>query len=155
VHPSDAEVDEGTTAPDFVALAHDGSHVALSELRGRTVILFFYTKDDTPLATREAIDFRDAALKLRQQGIQIIGVSTDAPEAHREFAASLRLPFPLLSDPNGNLARAFGVPFQYGLDDRRTFVIGPSGTIEKIYREVTVPTHVADVVSTVSGRDRG
>src|SRR5262245_42676346 len=76
-------VEEGTTAPDFVALAQDDRRIALSELRGRTVILFFFTKDETPLATREVVDFRDAARRLGDQGITIVGVSSDSPETHR------------------------------------------------------------------------
>ncbi len=146
----DAGIEEGTVAPDFVALAHDDRHIALSELRGRTVILFFFTKDETPLARKELLDFRNVARTLESQGIMIIGVSSDPPETHRAFAKELGVSYPLLSDPNGNLARVFGVPFRYGLADRRTFIIGPSGTIERIFRDVVVPRHVKEVMAAVS-----
>ncbi|MBX3264726.1 MAG: peroxiredoxin [Labilithrix sp.] len=142
-------VAEGAPAPDFVALGHDGSNVALSSLRGRTVILYFYTRDETPLAIREALDFRDAWQDLRRQGVVVVGVSTDTLEAHKGFAERLGLPFPLISDVGGNIARAYGVPVVFGLADRRTYVIGPDGTVEKIYRDVDVETHVVTVVSQV------
>jgi peroxiredoxin Q/BCP len=137
---------EGTLAPNFVAPAHDGNKVALSELRGRTVILWFYARDETPLATREATDFRSAWPELQRQGIAVVGVSTDTVEAHKDFASRLRLPFPLLSDERGSIARAYGVPVSYGIADRRTYVIGSDGTVERIYRTVDVPTHVAEVI---------
>lgn len=142
-----AEPIEGTAAPDFVALGHDGNNVALSRLRGRTVVLYFYARDETPNAIREASDFRDAWPELRRQGVVIVGVSTDTTEAHKEFAERHRLPFPLVSDADGAVARAYGVPASYGLADRRTFVIGPDGTLEKVYRNVDLERHVAEVVS--------
>ncbi len=141
--------EEGSMAPDFVALGHDGTHVALSELRSRTVILFFYTRDDAPLDTREITDFRAAAPALKERGILVIGVSRDSAETHRTFAERLKIPFPLLSDASGSLARAFGVPAPYGWSDRRTFVIGPDGAVQKVYRDVVVPTHVAELVTAI------
>ncbi|MBX3203458.1 MAG: peroxiredoxin [Labilithrix sp.] len=142
-------VAEGAPAPDFVALGHDGSNVALSSLRGRTVILYFYTRDETPLAIREALDFRDAWQELRRRGVAVVGVSTDTLAVHKDFAERLALPFPLISDVNASLARAYGVPVVVGLADRRTYVIGPDGTLEKIYRDVDVETHVVTVLSQV------
>ncbi|MBX3199875.1 MAG: peroxiredoxin [Labilithrix sp.] len=142
-------VAEGAPAPDFVALGHDGSNVALSSLRGRTVILYFYTRDETPLAIREALDFRDAWPDLREQGIVVVGVSTDTAAAHKAFAERLGLPFPLISDVNGSIARAYGVPVDFGLAERRTYVIGPDGSLEKIYQNVDVVTHVVTLLSDV------
>ena len=126
-------------APNFVAPGQEGDPVALSALRGRTVILFFYTRDDTPTDTRLITDLRDAYPALKSRGMIVVGVSTDSPETHRDFATRLRLPFTLVSDPNGSIGRAYGVPLNYGLYDRRTFVIGPDGNIESSYRSVVVP----------------
>lgn len=147
---SSSVVAEGVTAPDFVGPGSDGTNVALSALRGRTVILFFYSRDETPSAIREAIDFRDAWSSLRQQGVVVVGVSTDPMDVHRPFAERLDLPFSLVADPNGVIARAYGVPTAYGIADRQTFVIGPSGTVEKVYRDVAVERHVAEVVAFVA-----
>jgi thioredoxin-dependent peroxiredoxin len=139
----------GQPAPDFVAVSHDGSNVALSSLRGRTVILFFYTRDETPKAIREAVDFRMASKDLKDKGIVIVGVSTDDAETHKKFADRLGLPFRLVADPEGVVARAYGVPAEYGVMDRRTFVIGPDGAIERVYRNIDVETHVAQVVADI------
>jgi len=74
-------------------------------------------------------------------------VSTDDADAHKRFADRLALPYRLVSDTEGIVARAYGVPAEYGVMDRRTFVIGPDGTIERVYRNVDVRSHVATVLS--------
>jgi peroxiredoxin Q/BCP len=139
----------GTPAPDFIAVSHDGSNVALSSLRGRTVILFFYTRDETPKAIREAIDFRSVSKDLKNKGVVIVGISTDDAETHKKFADRLGLTYRLVADPEGVVARAYGVPAEYGVMDRRTFVIGPDGTIERVYRNIDVESHVAQVVQDI------
>lgn len=137
----------GMMAPDFVAPGHDGQRVTPSGYRGRTLILFFYTRAGTPNDTREACDFRDKAAELRDRGIAVVGVSTDDVEAQKSFAKLHRLPYELVSDPSGVIANAYGVPNAYGVLDRRTFVIGPDGTIEKVFENVNPTKHVEEVVS--------
>lgn len=128
----------GDEAPDFEAAAHDGRTVRLSDLRGRAAVaLFFYPKDFTPVCTKEACGFRDACERLREAGVEPLGVSLDPQESHRAFAEKLRLPFPLLSDPDGRLHALYGVAPLFGLLRRRaTFVIGRDGRVLAVERSM-------------------
>jgi peroxiredoxin Q/BCP len=140
----------GSVPPDFEAKNQNGRTVQLSALAGRDVVLFFYTQDETPLSTREASDLRDAYEELEKKGVVVIGVSHDSPESHAAFAKNHRLPFALVSDENGELARAYGVPDTYGVSDRQTFVIGRNGRIQNVYRTVDVPRHALQLIADVS-----
>lgn len=140
----------GAPAPSFVAPATDGSNVALASFRGRTVVLWFFGKAGSPSATREAEGFRDVAAALKVRGVIVVGVSTDPLEEQEAFARELGLDYPLVSDSSGSIARVYGVPMTYGLAERRTFVIGPSGTVEAVYRDVDPATHPADVAKRVA-----
>lgn len=140
-------VDVGSRAADFSATAHDGTTIRMSALRGKEVVLFFYSADEAPGSTREVLAFRDTWSELERRGVVVIGISTDTPDAHRRFAAHLRLPFPLVSDREGALAQAYGVPNRYGFLDYNTVLIGSDGAVKRVYRRVDPTTHVSEVLA--------
>ncbi len=146
----------GDPAPAFSLKSGDGRTVRLSELRGRTVVLYFYPKDDTPGCTREACGFRDALGALTGAGAVVLGVSRDTDASHRRFAEKYRLTFPLLSDPDAAAANAYGVYKRkslYGRSylgiERTTFVIDAQGRIERIFSRVQVDGHIQEVLEAI------
>jgi peroxiredoxin Q/BCP len=139
----------GDFAPDFSARDQSGAPLALAALRGKHVVLYFYPKDETPGCTAEAQAFRDAHEQLTKLGAVVIGVSADSDESHRAFAKSHGLPFRLISDADERLAGKYGVPVRLGFTKRQTFVLAPDGRIRRVYREVEVAGHVAEVLRDV------
>jgi peroxiredoxin Q/BCP len=147
----------GKTAPDFTLPSTTGEPVSLRQFKGKkTVILYFYPKDDTPGCTKEACDFRDGADEFEKNNVVVLGVSTDDMETHMKFKEKQRLPFPLLSDPDAIVSKMFGVYKQknlYGKKymgiERTTFVIDRSGRIAQIYPRVKVEGHIKDVLEFV------
>jgi peroxiredoxin Q/BCP len=140
---------EGAPPPDFAATASDGTRIHLAALRGKPVVVYFYPKDETPGCTAEACSFRDAWNALSAKGVVLIGVSADSDESHRDFASHHKLPFLLVSDTSGAIARKFGVPVKEGYEARQSFVIGADGNVKKIYRTVDVPSHAAQIMANV------
>ncbi len=141
---------QGDTAPDFTAIATDGSTVRLGDFRGNSnVILFFYPEDDTPGCTREACEFRDARDSFTVANAAIFGVSTDNQAAHQAFTTKYDLNFPLLVDSDGAICRAFGVEIEGTWANRVTFLIGVDGTIKHVWDNVRVVGHAADVLATL------
>lgn len=142
-------------APDFTLPGTDGP-VHLRDLRGKVVVLYFYPRDNTPGCTTEACDFRDAYAHLNQSGAVVLGVSTDTLASHQKFRAKHQLPFPLLVDEDATVSKQYGVykekhlygKTSFGIE-RSTFVIGADGIVQKIYRKVRVPGHVADILGQV------
>ena len=143
------EVALGKPPPDFTAKDHNGSELKLSALKGKPIVVYFYPKDETSGCTQEAKDFRDAWSGLQEKGAVVIGISTDKDGSHQAFAKHHSLPFHLVSDPNGEIAKAFGVPNRVGFLGRQTFVIGADGNMKKIYRDVDVSKHAAEVLADV------
>ena len=143
------EVAVGKPAPDFSAKAHDGTDIKPSALKGKHVVLYFYPKDETPGCTKEACAFRDAWKDLAATGVVLVGISTDTDESHKKFADHHKLPFHLVSDPDGTIAKSFGVPNNGGFLARHTIVIGPDGNVKKVYRSVDVSKHAAEVLADV------
>ena len=139
----------GKPPPDFSAKAHDGTEIKLSALKGKSVVLYFYPKDETPGCTKEACAFRDAWKDLEKKGVVLVGISTDTTESHQAFAKHHELPFHLVSDETGTLAKSFGVPNRAGYLGRQTFVIGPDGNVKRIYREVDVTKHASEILADV------
>ena len=143
----------GDAAPDFTATAVGGKYgggkeVSLGDFRGRSVVLYFYPKDDTPGCTTQACALRDSWKNLEKRGA-IFGVSIDSTKSHQKFIAKHELPFPLLSDPDHKMVEACGVWVEksmYGKKymgtERSTFVIGPDGRLSAIYRKVKPDEHV-------------
>ncbi len=148
---------EGDAAPDFRDVMASGATtptVSLSDFAGKTVVLYFYPKDDTPGCTTEACDFRDNMGLLAKRGIVVLGVSKDAPSSHDKFRSKYQLPFPLISDSDGALCSAYGVfkeKSMYGVKrmgiERSTFVIGPDGKILRALRGVKATGHVAALLA--------
>ncbi|WP_394826319.1 peroxiredoxin [Pendulispora albinea] len=141
---SAAELEVGKPAPDFSAKAHDGTNLHLAALKGKSVVVYFYPKDETPGCTKEACSFRDAWVQLGKKNVVLIGISADDEASHKKFAEHHKLPFLLVSDPDGSIAKSFGVPFK-GFTARQTFVIGADGNVKKIYRTVDVTKHAQEI----------
>lgn len=148
----------GDPAPDFTMEADKGGSVSLKDLRGKTVVLYFYPKDDTPGCTRESCAFRDHYPTFQNQDVQVFGVSCDDIPSHEKFAAKYDLPFPLLSDPDTSVSTAYGVykeKTNYGRKymgiERSTFVIDGDGRVSMVFRNVKVDGHVEKVLDEVSG----
>ncbi|MDX2212677.1 MAG: peroxiredoxin [Oculatellaceae cyanobacterium bins.114] len=136
----------GTQAPDFTVKDTNGNTVKLSDYSGRTVVLYFYPKDDTPGCTKEACSFRDYYADYQGKEITVFGVSMDDEASHQQFTEKFNLPFPLLADVNGELTKAYDVDGG-GYSKRVTYVIGGSGSIVKVYDSVKTDTHATDILS--------
>jgi len=137
----------GTQAPDFTTTAHDGSKVQLSKLKGKVVALYFYPKDDTPGCTKEACDIRDNWGKLQKAGILVYGVSTQNNDSHKAFAQKFTLPFPLLPDENGEIAKKYNVPVVDGKARRITYLVGKDGKIKYVWPKVTPIGHATEILT--------
>jgi thioredoxin-dependent peroxiredoxin len=141
-------VEEGSQAPDFELKSDTGETVKLSQFRGRPVVLYFYPRDDTPGCTKEACAFRDSYDDYLARDAVILGVSRDGEESHQKFKSKYDLPFTLLTDPDHEVAEAYGVwaeKSMYGRKSmgivRSTFVIAPDGTVARTMRGIKVPGH--------------
>lgn len=154
---TDGWIKEGSAAPDFTAVAHDGSKVSLGSLKGRPVVLYFYPKDDTPGCTIEACGFRDAHAKFGKHKAVVLGVSPDSPKSHVKFRTKYKLPFTLLADEAHKLAEAFGAWREKSLYGKKymgvarsTFVIDPAGRIAKAFTAVKPEGHEKEVLEVVA-----
>lgn len=126
----------GDQAPEFALPDQDGRTRNLAEFRGKWLALYFYPRDDTPGCTRQACGFRDDRHKLAALDAEVVGVSVDDVESHLDFAKEYSLPFPLLADAGGAIARRYGSIRDLGLVKfarRNTFLIDPQGRIAKVY----------------------
>lgn len=125
----------GDTAPDFALPSQTGDLIRLSSFRGRqNVVLYFYPKDNTPVCTREACAFRDGYHEFVSRDTAVIGVSGDSAQSHAAFAGRYNVTFPLLSDGDGALRRAYGVTKALGvLPARVTFVIDKEGIVREVF----------------------
>jgi thioredoxin-dependent peroxiredoxin len=148
----------GDKAPSFSLPAATGEQVTLSDVLGRrTVVLFFYPKDDTPGCTAEACSFRDQYDAFVVAGAEVIGVSSDSGESHASFATKHRLPMTLLTDADGSVRSLYGVRATLGLfPGRATFVIDKGGTIRHVFvSQLRVKSHVEKALDVVKGLERG
>lgn len=149
---------EGKKAPDFVCEGSDGKTHALKDYAGKTVVLYFYPKDDTPGCTKEACGFRDLNKEILKTGAVILGVSRDSVASHKKFIAKYKLPFVLLSDPDTVMMTrygAFGKKMMYGKEVegviRSTVIIGPDGKVIKHWAKVPkAETHPESVLATLT-----
>ena len=128
-------------APDFELSAADGIRLRLSALRGRKVVLFFYPHDDSPVCTVQACAFRDAYQELATAGAEVVGVSSDSPDAHRRFAARRSLPFPILSDPEDAVRNRYGASSRLlrGAAGRVTYLIDEAGIVRGMFSSMFRP----------------
>ena len=148
----------GKPAPDFTLPSTTGETISLKQFKGKkTVVLYFYPKDETPGCTKEACAFRDVYADLDRQGVVLLGVSTDNMDSHLAFRDKHKLPFPLLSDEEASVSKLYGVYKQknlYGKKymgiERTTFVIDKTGRIAQIWPKVKVDGHIQDVLEFVA-----
>lgn len=141
------EIKEGDIAPDIELSLQNGNKVKLASLKGKSVAIYFYPKDDTPGCTVEAQGIRDTWTDLSAANIAVYGVSTQDAESHKQFIDKQNLPFDLVVDADESVAKAFGVPVRLGFAKRQTFLIGPDGKIKKIWRDVTPAGHAAEILA--------
>ena len=149
---------EGDVAPDFELPDEAGERFQLSAFRGNTVVLFFYPADDTPGCTREACGFRDRHVDFLKANAVVLGISPDDAASHQAFKEKHALPFPLLVDQDHKVAERFGAwgPKEWRGEKfegilRTTFVVGPTGKIERVFRDVKPEGHEAEVLAAVKG----
>ena len=150
-------LEEGSEAPDFALPDQNGETVTLSDLRGRTVVLYFYPRADTPGCTVQACGVRDHAADYEAARATVIGVSPDPQNAVARFAEKHALRFPLLADEDHAVAEGYGVwgeKHMYGKTywgaSRSTFIIGPDGRIAKVLAKVSPKTHDVEVLAALS-----
>jgi peroxiredoxin Q/BCP len=143
----------GDKAPLFSLPSDDGGTVALKDLKGQNVVLYFYPKDDTSGCTAEACAFRDALPDFSKVKATVLGVSRDSVASHDKFKTKYKLPFPLLSDEDGKMCEAYGVWVEksmYGRKymgiERTTFLIDGKGVIREVWHKVKVPGHANAVL---------
>jgi peroxiredoxin Q/BCP len=148
------KIKEGAVAPDFTAPSSEGGTVSLNGLKGKTVVLYFYSKDDTPACTREANSFKSSLPKFAKLDAVVLGVSRDDLASHAAFKKKFGLNFPLLADVNGKIHEAYGALKERSMlahtalsMDRSTFLIDPKGVIKKIWRDVKVDGHSEEVLT--------
>jgi len=141
----------GDTAPDFTLPSQSGASVSLSDFRGKSVVLYFYPKDDTPGCTKESCAFRDQYEVFQNAGAEVIGVSADSPESHQRFAAKYQLPFTLLSDTGNQVRKLYGVPATLGLlPGRVTYAIDQQGVVQHIFNsQFNFQGHVDEALKTL------
>jgi thioredoxin-dependent peroxiredoxin len=146
---------EGDRLPDFTMPTDEGGTLSTVNLQGKTTVIYFYPRDDTPGCTAEAQAFRDALNDFTGAGVTLVGVSADDVDSHGKFKAKHGINFTLASDTDSKLAQALGVWVEksmYGKTymgmERATFLVDKGGVIRKIWRKVKVPGHAAEVLDT-------
>jgi len=135
----------GDPAPDFDAPTADGGRLRLSELRGRSVVLYFYPKANSPGCTRESKEFAQRYARLRASGFEVVGVSVDDAAAQRRFRDRCALPFPMVPDRSREISERYGVLGAFGWARRITFIIGEDGRIRQVVSSVLPGAHATAV----------
>ena len=151
-------VQEGTAAPPFSLPADDGTTISLDDFRGKTVVLYFYPKDNTSGCTTQACDLRDNMNSITREGVIVLGVSPDSVESHIRFRDKFGLNFRLLADEDHAVAEAYGVwkeKSMYGKNywgiERGTFIIDPDGVVVQAWRKVRPKGHAQRVLDALTG----
>jgi peroxiredoxin Q/BCP len=149
-----SQLKPGDRAPDFTLPADGGGTLSLKQLRGKTVILYFYPKDDTPGCTTEACGFRDSLPDFAKASATVIGLSRDSAGSHDKFKRKHGLTFPLAADFDGTVCEGYGTWVEKNMHGRKymgieraTFLIDGKGVIRQIWRKVKVPGHVDEVLA--------
>jgi thioredoxin-dependent peroxiredoxin len=138
----------GTQAPAFTVKNTEGNTVSLSDFAGKTVVLYFYPKDDTPGCTKEAQSFRDNYAEYQGKDMVVLGVSRDDEASHKKFTEKYGLPFQLLADVDGAITKAYDVDGG-GYSKRVTYVIDDKGIISQVFDTVKTDTHAQDILSAI------
>src|SRR5579875_20618 len=141
-------------APSFTLLSDSGEKVSLKDLLGKTLVLYFFPRADTPGLTSGANQFRDARKELEKAGAHVVGMSGDCVEDLRRFREKYKLNFPLLSDPSHETLQAYGVWQEKNMYGRKTmgvvrttYIIGRDGRIQRVFPKVKVDGHIHEVLS--------
>jgi peroxiredoxin Q/BCP len=149
----------GSPAPAFSLPSDEGTTVGLKDLKGRTVVLFFYPKDDTSGCTIEACEFRDSWAAVRRAGAVVLGVSPDGIASHQKFKRKYELPFTLLADEDHAVAEAYGVWGEKSMYGRKyhgilrtTFILDERGRVARVFNKVKPKGHAAEVLAALKGR---
>ena len=155
---TDQMPDPGDTAPDFTLPDQNGEDVTLSDLRGQTVVLYFYPRSDTPGCTTQACGIRDRSAEYDAAGVRVIGVSPDTVDAQAKFAGKHGLDFTLLADADHEVAESYGTWVEkknYGRTywgvQRATFVIDADGKIAHVIPKASPKTHDDEVLGLLAG----
>ena len=155
-------MDINDKAPDFTLQDENGKETSLKDFRGKTVVLYFYPRADTPGCTVEACSFRDSFKQMQKAGVVLLGVSPDTPKAQKKFQEKFKLPFPLLADADKKVANAFGVLQEKNMYGKKvmgvvraTFVIGPDGKIQHIFPRVKPEGHADEVLAYLKESKKG
>ncbi len=150
-------INEGEKAPQFEGKDQNGNTIRLSDFTGKKLVLYFYPKDDTPGCTKEACNLRDNYQALKDQGIEIIGVSADTESKHQKFIEKYDLPFPLITDTEKEIIQAFGVWGEkkflgktYDGIHRITFVMDENGNVLKRFDKVKTADHAAQILEAIN-----
>ena len=145
---------EGAKAPAFSLPSDDGGTVALKDLKGKKVVLYFYPKDDTSGCTTEACEFRDSWAAVKRKGAVVLGVSPDGVKSHGKFRQKYDLPFPLLADEDHAVAEAYGAWGEKSMYGRKyfgilrtTFIIDETGRVARVFEKVKPKGHAAEVLA--------
>ena len=148
----------GTKAPDFSLLDQDGNTVSLSDFSGKKIVLYFYSRDNTPGCTRQACAFAANFEQFKSRNVVVIGVSKDSVASHLKFAQKYELPFVLLADPELQAIQAYDVWKEkklYGKVSmgvvRSTYIINQQGIIEKVMPKVKPDTNAAEILQYLAG----
>ena len=150
---SQAAIQLGQSAPDFTLTDQHNKQHTLSNYQGQWVVVYFYPKDDTPGCTTEACSFRDAINHIIAKRAVVFGISLDDVESHQRFSKKNSLPFSILSDPDGKVAKQYDSLGDYWVvkfAKRNSFIVNPAGDIAKIYKSVDPQTHVTTVLKDLS-----
>ncbi len=142
----------GDTAPELNLYDQEGKLHTIKDYTGQWLVLYFYPKDNTPGCIKEACEFRDEYRVIKEQNTQVLGVSIDSQESHAEFAEKYHLPFPLLADKDGAVAKSYQSLFSFWpmkFAKRHSFIIDPKGIIRKIYRKVDVDSHSKTIIADI------
>jgi thioredoxin-dependent peroxiredoxin len=149
-------------APDFTVQDENGKEISLKDLKGKTVVLYFYPRADTPGCTIEACNFRDTFKQMQKTGAVLLGVSPDTPKAQKKFQEKFKLPFSLLADADKKLAIAFDVLKEKNMYGKKvmgvvrtTFIIGPDGKIQHIFPRVKPEGHAEEVLAYLKESKKG
>lgn len=142
-----APLEVGDAAPDVTLTLANGKKVELKSLQGKQVLVYFYPKDDTTGCTIEAKGLRDVHGDLQAAGVEVYGVSMQGAESHDAFASKYSLPFSLVVDTSGDIARAFHVPIKGEYASRQSFLVGKDGKIAKVWLDVKPADHAAEVLA--------
>lgn len=140
----------GEAAPGFRLQDQNGDWHALEDYRGTWLTVYFYPKDDTPGCTTEACNFRDNIYAFKGIGAEVVGISVDTVDSHKDFSDKYKLPFVILADEEGTTAGAYGVLRDWKLiqiASRQSFIIDPDGVVARHYEKVDPDTHTDEVLA--------